>query len=442
VDSAHFNLPSPAYLPILKNQFSDYQNADSFVALLVHLITAPAAESPKSHASTDLHRFRELIKQRKIKGIASYRTGVKSRLNREWAGSLRGQRMNVHISYKVPKSPDLEKQINQNLEKLRRRLQVFKPDLIHLHAIVDERTGRPGFNVRLDLRLPSGDIAARVDADRAESAIKGAFEDLIEQVTKHKDRLRAQHRWPRQRRVAESWDIPQVPFEQTVAAVHLEGVSGEDISTYVNANFARLQRFVERELRYREANGELRPYQVQTQEVVGEAIANALGQEEKPEKVSLEPWLYRLSLEAIRNLTSRDGDGRNNVNLDQPMRSKQSSESDGTDEAILQYHQPDESIMAENLIANPAVATPEDSAATDEMINLIESALRGAGREDREAFLLFGIEGFTVDEIAIISGRPQDAVRKSINSARDLLRRNLPVRDSFKDKLLQHSKTA
>jgi DNA-directed RNA polymerase specialized sigma24 family protein len=56
--------------------------------------------------------------------------------------------------------------------------------------------------------------------------------------------------------------------------------------------------------------------------------------------------------------------------------------------------------------------------------------------------LLFGIEGFTVDEIAAISGRPLDAVRKSINSARDHLRKNLPVPDTFKEKLLQHSKIA
>src|SRR3954449_10686436 len=109
--------------------------------------------------------------------------------------------MNVHVSYKVPKSSDLERQINQNIEKLGRRLQVFKPDLVHLHAIVDEHPSRAGFSVKLDLRLPSGDIASSETAERVESAVKGAFGDLVEQITKHKDRLRAQHQWPRQRRV-------------------------------------------------------------------------------------------------------------------------------------------------------------------------------------------------------------------------------------------------
>jgi RNA polymerase sigma factor (sigma-70 family) len=348
--------------------------------------------------------------------------------------------MNVHVSYKVPKSSDLEKHFNQSIEKLRRRLQIFKPDLIHLHAIVNERTGRAGFNVRLDLRLPSGDIAAAENADRAESAIKAAFDDLVEQVTKHKDRLRAQHRWPRQRRVAEARDIPQVPFEETVAAVKPETVSEEDISSYVNANLPRLQRFVDRELRYRENNGELHANQLNPKEVIGEAIANALGQEEKPEKLALEAWLYRLSLNAIRDLSNRDGDGKNTVHLDQPTRGRDNG--DGSDESFMQFHQPDETVTAESLIANTSVATPEDSAASDEMVGLVELALLGARPEDREAFLLFGIEGFTVDEISAISSRPTEAVRKSIKSAREHLRKNLPVPDTFKEKLLQHTKIA
>jgi len=350
--------------------------------------------------------------------------------------------MNVHVSYKVPKSPDLEQQINQSIEKLRKRLQVFKPDLVHLHAIVEERPARAGFNVRLDLRLPSGDIASHENADRAECAIKGAFDDLIERLTKHKDRLRAQHQWPRQRRVDRSRSVPQVPFEETLAAVQPESVSEADISSYVNANLSRLQRFVERELRYRESNGELRPYQLNPKEVIGEAIANALGQDDRPEKLALEPWLYRLSLHAIRQLSERSGDGVESVHLEDSPRWRSSTIEEGSDESMLQFHHPDETLTSESIIADPGVATPEESAASDEMVNLVEVALLGAKQQDREAFLLFGIEGFTVDEIAAISMLSSEDVRKSIKSAREHLKKNLPVPDEFKDKLLQHTKIA
>ncbi len=350
--------------------------------------------------------------------------------------------MNVHVSYKVPKSPDLDRQINQNIEKLRKRLQVFKPDLVHLHAIVEERPARAGFNVRLDLRLPSGDIASHEEADRAEGAIKGAFEDLIERLGKHKDRLRAQHQWPRQRRVAQTRPVPQVPFEETLAAVQPESVSETDISSYVNANLPRLQRFVERELRYRENNGELRPFQVNSHEVIGEAIASALGNDDRPEKLGLEPWLYRLSLDAIHRLAERTAGGDGEVPLEDSMRWRISTIEQGSDESLLQFHQPDESLDGESMIPNRGVATPEQSVASDEMVQLVEMALAGAKPEDREAFLLFGVEGFTVDEISAISMRKSDDVRKSIKSAREHLQKSLPVPNQFKDKLLQQTKIA
>jgi len=35
--------------------------------------------------------------------------------------------MNVHISYRDRKTPDIEKEINHQIEKLGKRLQVFRP---------------------------------------------------------------------------------------------------------------------------------------------------------------------------------------------------------------------------------------------------------------------------------------------------------------------------
>jgi DNA-directed RNA polymerase specialized sigma24 family protein len=47
-----------------------------------------------------------------------------------------------------------------------------------------------------------------------------------------------------------------------------------------------------------------------------------------------------------------------------------------------------------------------------------------------------------VDEISVISSRSSDEVRKSIKSAREHLRKSLPVPSAFKDKLLQQARIA
>jgi RNA polymerase sigma factor (sigma-70 family) len=93
-----------------------------------------------------------------------------------------------------------------------------------------------------------------------------------------------------------------------------------------------------------------------------------------------------------------------------------------SDEVALQFHQSDEGWTRESAIADRRVATPEQEAYSYEMIALVQAALRGASRTDREAFLLYGLEGFSLPEIAAITGRHPEAVRESIQRAREQVR--------------------
>ena len=216
--------------------------------------------------------------------------------------------MNVHISYKDRKTPDIEKEINHLVDKLRKRLQVFRPELVHLRGVVEQSSAREGITVSLNLRLPSGQMAAQKSASNASSAVKAAFDDLLQQISKHKDLLRNSHKWQR-RRVADFRPQSQVAFEDTVAAVHVPMASSDDIRSYVNASLGRLERFVERELYFRETAEEITVDFVSKEEVIDEAIARALTDgangSEKPESIALEPWLYRLALRAIDDLSAR-----------------------------------------------------------------------------------------------------------------------------------------
>ena len=110
--------------------------------------------------------------------------------------------MNVHISYRLHKTPAVEKDIQHQIEKLRKRLQVFRPELIHLKGMVEETSAREGAIVSLNLRLPSGQMAVQAKASTAAAAVKTAFEDLLQQVNKHKDLLRSTHKWTRRQKDA------------------------------------------------------------------------------------------------------------------------------------------------------------------------------------------------------------------------------------------------
>ena len=344
--------------------------------------------------------------------------------------------MNVHVSYRLHKTPAVEKETQHQIEKLRKRLQVFRPELIHLKGVVEEVSAREGTSVSLNLRLPSGQMAVQTNAPTAAAAVKSAFEDLLQQVNKHKEILRSSHKWQRGKRgdsVRPSATMREVPFEQTLAAVYPPMVSADDVRSYVNINLARLERFVEREIYFREAQESVAPDQLSKEEVIDETIAAALGDgPEKPERLALEPWLYRLALQALDELSRTDESNGHAVHLEESARRPNVK---GSDEPELQFHQPDESITGETVIADSRVATPEQIMASDEMLRLIASALRDLGSGPREAFILHTIEGFSVGEIAAIAGLPTDRIVAFIAAAREHLRKSPSLAREFQGRL-------
>jgi RNA polymerase sigma factor (sigma-70 family) len=343
--------------------------------------------------------------------------------------------MNVHISYRLHKTPAVEKDLQHLVEKLRKRLQVFRPELIHLKGLVEEVSAREGTSVSLNLRLPSGQMAVQAKASTAAAAVKSAFEDLLQQVNKHKDLLRSSHKWPRRRNEASSRHNVSIPFEQTLAVVFPAIVSAEDVRSYVNVNLSRLERFVEREIYFREASDLVAPDSISKEEVIDETIAAALGDggdgtsKEKPERLALEPWLYRLAMKALDELSRPEETNGSAIRLEESARKPNVKASD---EPGLQFHQPDEAITEETIIADDRVATPEQIVGSDEMMRLIASALQDVIPAHREAFILHAIEGFSVDEISAITGASPENVTVCISAARDHLHKSPSFARQFK----------
>ena len=346
--------------------------------------------------------------------------------------------MNVHFSYRDHRTADVEKEIHHLIEKLRKRLQVFRPELVHLKGSVEQSSPREGTTVSLNLRLPSGQMAVQKSAQSAASALKAAADDLLHQISKHKDLLRNSHKWAR-RRVADFRPASETRFEETVAAVHVPTISSDDVRSFVNANLIRLERFVERELYFRETSEETFADAVSKEEVIDEAIARALGNgADKPERLALEPWLYRLALRAMDDLCRCNPESADSIHLEDSARKRNVRASD---EAELQFHQPDETLTGEDIIADRRTPTPEDIASSDEMITLVQLALDGAQRADRESFILNAVEGFSVEEIAAITDRNADDVRTSIATAREHLRQSAPLAGRMNGRMLRATGT-
>lgn len=327
--------------------------------------------------------------------------------------------MNVHFTYKLDKSPAAELYLQQQIEKLQPRLHVFNPDMVSLRGVF-EAAPKSGFSVSLNLKLPSGQLAARAAAVTLHAAMRSAFEDLGAQLGKHKDHLRSQYKFPGVRG-EERRAISQAPFEKTVAAVQPAKVSSVDVTNFVNANLERLRLYVERELAFRRDSGQGRLEAISVEEVIDEAVASALDEHNaRPEKIALEPWLYRLSRSAMDRLANlMDASGL------PPRRQAGAKPPDATDEEMLQFYHPDESSPTEELVPDRYSRTPEEEASRVELMTMVERLLKGVTPQQREAFLLFTVEGFKPAEIATITGRELEQVHADIKVAREHLRRRM-----------------
>ncbi len=325
--------------------------------------------------------------------------------------------MNVHISYKLRRTSDIDHEIQHWMDKVQKRLQVFRPDLVHLKGLVEQKTSRGDTTVSLNLRLPSGQMAAQEASVTANAAVK---------------------RW-RRRGAGNSRVVTGVPFEETIAAIPLPTATSDDVRAYINANFARVERFIERELFFRESAADLEPESLSVEEVLDEVAARALDDRAvKPDRLGLEAWLYRLAIIVMNDFMSRPEEGETDINLQERRRQRNELASD---EPRLQFHQPDEAITAESSIRDERASTPEQIAYTDEVVRLVHYALRHTGKEEREAFILHALEGFSADEIASITDRKPEQVRQAILLAREKVRCAFPINNQSKKRMAQHTGT-
>ena len=368
--------------------------------------------------------------------------------------------MNLHVSYKAGKTPDTEREFKHQIQKLDPRLQVFKPDLVHLHAVIEPDNDR-GVGASLNLRLPSGQMTVQRSGENALAAIKSAFADLISQVTKHKELLRGH--WTRKSlRRAGRERLTQMPIppqavpartngkvraqashsgagEMRPSAAQTDGAAVADVELWLSANLRKLEEFIDQELNFQIESDRIREDQITREEVIDEVIVSALSHEGgKKELLSPESWFHRLALQAIRRLIHDNADTAN-ISLDAPAGVQNVT---GSDEIVLQYHQPDDSLPEESIIRDESVRTPEEIMAGDEFVAQLDVVLHGVKPSDREAFVLYTLEGFTVDEISRLAGRPAEQVRQSIQAARAHIQQKLPMQNQLRKSLLHHSRVA
>jgi RNA polymerase sigma factor (sigma-70 family) len=134
----------------------------------------------------------------------------------------------------------------------------------------------------------------------------------------------------------------------------------------------------------------------------------------------IEQWMFQV---ARKTLTTRLGDLEET--REEPHIEENADEVESWEDENLNFYQPDESLQVEDIIEDGASNNPEEILERDEAEQKIQHSIAQLPQSFRESFVLYVLEGFTSDEIAMMTGKHPRQVIDEVENAREILRNEL-----------------
>lgn len=210
--------------------------------------------------------------------------------------------MQLHLTAKgLDITPDVEATLTRHLDRLRPRLRHFAPDLVHLDLALRRHPRKQEYSGSIRLSVAGTLLPSRLNrAGTLEGLIKAAFDDLEEQLSRHKARLRRDHAHERRRA-----SLPQETIGGWERALLEER---ELLDRTVAGDRDAFDRLVEEDLpsvrrRMLEALIERRqdPRPEIVEQILGDVLTVAARQvARKPPRWSMNGWLTWLARKEIR----------------------------------------------------------------------------------------------------------------------------------------------
>jgi len=331
--------------------------------------------------------------------------------------------MKTAISYRnITKlsHPDLaaliERFVNRHLD---RHLSHFPAELVRLRATLERSRRRGLYRAKLRLGLPSVALVCADDSPELGKALELSFAELERQLEHHIAHLRREHVWRRKERHA--------GLRRLKAA--LTDHAGDELTLFgelVRPLLPELKRFVQRELVYLQARGDLAPEDPALDDVVDETLARAC--ESLPQharRLGLVPWLYQIAVTVLsEEVARRQAEEGRMVSLEDrlPVHLREPHEDD--DENLFEYWQPDEVLRLEDVI--PAGnATPEAELSAKEMHRFAAALLADLPTSWRRALVLCRVEALSTDAAARVLHANEQELEQWLTYADAFLRAKL-----------------
>ncbi len=322
--------------------------------------------------------------------------------------------------------PRVESYWAKKQPRIERLLSNYHDDLRELRLALYRHHGEQGpWELRAVLQLPTGTLVTEETGPDWRECIDVVADELVRQIKRHKEQVRKDYLY-RRRRVRRE--------DQSTAGPYLERDRTENRS---EAFFQLLQpllpqvyAYARRELQLMELEGRISRGRTTAQDVIDEMLTRAWDRYSgRPRKIELETWLIGLVRERLAELA----DSPETVSFsetvegvkEEPMTPE--GDLDETDYWLERIFQQTEPVTIEDLIPDFEADEAWYQLSREEQQQRMQQALCQLPRDQREALLLYAVDGLEEAEISHLQNKDVSDVQCAIEEAKTALTRQLMV---------------
>jgi RNA polymerase sigma factor (sigma-70 family) len=315
--------------------------------------------------------------------------------------------MNVQIHHKnLDLLRNHHKLIDRQSQKISKMLRTFSSDVVDLTVNIERLPRGNQFQTGLILNLPQRTIRVEEIEDNATSSVVQAFSEMRRRIKRFKSQLSRERLWRKE------------PLRTWTESSEL---SARELQDNIQENLEKVENYIRRELFHNVLAGVMPPGILEPHALVDEVFVEVTShRHDRPVDLSLEQWMFQVARLRIKERIKDLEDHREEARVEEEA----SAESPWEDEQ-LNFYQPDELLHLEDLVRDGTSANPEEIFEREEVAERLQQCVAHLPDSIRESFVLFALEGFTSDEVSMITGKKRDQVLTEVEKAREFLREGL-----------------
>ncbi len=257
--------------------------------------------------------------------------------------------MRMHISFqgidKEQKKP-IRRLVRELTDQLESKLGSLAEHDNSLKASLQKHNNRKDlYRFGAHLHLLHKIVSADEEGSDPATLVRKVFEELERQAMRYKSRLKGEHNWKRKaRRKALDLAAPAASGADEDATQPSPAGWFEQLRPHLDD----LYDFARREITYLQAVDDLRPDDIQPDELVDAVlVASWDRRSEQPEELDLRAWLHQLAIDLLDEEVAASRERRRAISTEEVI------EDEDIDTNLYEFYQPDEVLKVEDLIGVP-----------------------------------------------------------------------------------------